>query len=251
MPADRTSHPLPLTGERTLPGVPEENYWFRRHEVAYRFAAARCAGRDVLDAGCGEGYGTALLAAVARRSVGVELVADVHAHAVAAYPEAEFVQADLCDLPLADESFDVVVSFQVIEHLPDIGRYLREIHRVMRPSGTFLCATPNRLTFTPDSETPVNPFHVIEFAPDELIDLLGRLFDVDAVLGVRHGAVLRGLEEEHGRPFADLVLDAPPERWPDWLRDAVAAVGVEDFPIVATDLDTSLDLLAVVTKAPA
>ncbi len=114
----------------------------------------------------------------------------------------------------------------------------------------FLCATPNRLTFTPDSDTPVNPFHVIEFAPSELRDLLGRQFRVDALLGVRHGPALEEVEAERGRLFTDLVLDSPPDAWPTWLTEAVAAVGIDDFPITDTDLDTSLDLLAVVRKEP-
>jgi SAM-dependent methyltransferase len=249
MSAHPPSHPLPLTGERTLPGVPEENYWFRRHEVAYRMAAERLEGLDVLDAGCGEGYGTALLAETAARAVGVELVPDVHAHAAAAYPAAEFVLADLCDLPLPDAAFDAVVSFQVIEHLPNIGGYLAEIRRVLRPGGVFWCATPNRLTFTPGSDTPVNPFHVIEFAPDELAALLGRGFDVEEVLGVRHGPAISALEEEHGESFSDLVLASPPADWPGWLREAVEAVGIEDFAVIPDDLDTSLDLLAITRKA--
>jgi SAM-dependent methyltransferase len=243
-----TSHPLPLTGERTLPGVPEENYWFRRHVVAYRFAADRCRGLDVLDAGCGEGYGTALLARTAAKAVGVELVPDVHAHARSTYPEAEFLLADLCALPLPDACMDLVVSHQVIEHLPDIGRYLAEVHRVLRPGGAFLCATPNRLTFTPGSDTPVNPFHVYEFSPHELRRLLARRFAVEAVLGVHHGPGLRAVEAERGRSFPDLVLDAPPARWPAWLAQAVTAVTAADFAIGAEDLEGCLDLLAVVRR---
>ena len=63
---------LPLTGERTIPGLAEENYWFRRHEVVYQRLADRCAGRDVLEAGCGEGYGADLIADVARRVIGLD-----------------------------------------------------------------------------------------------------------------------------------------------------------------------------------
>lgn len=244
------SHPLTLTGERTLPGVPEENYWFRRHEVVYRLAAVALAGRDVLDVGCGEGYGTALLARTARSAVGVELVPAVHAHAVATYPEAAFLCADLCDLPLPDASVDAVVSFQVVEHLPDIGRSLAEVARVLRPGGAFWCATPNRLTFTPGSDTPVNPFHVIEFAPEELRALLGRRFAVETLLGVRHGAGLQAIEAREGRSFPDLVLAAPPGRWPSWLAEAVAAVTVDDFAVHSGDLEGSLDLLAICRLLP-
>jgi 2-polyprenyl-3-methyl-5-hydroxy-6-metoxy-1,4-benzoquinol methylase len=63
---------LPLTGERTVPGIPEENYWFRRHEVAYRFALPLVAGKRVLEVGCGEGYGTSLLASSASHVVGLD-----------------------------------------------------------------------------------------------------------------------------------------------------------------------------------
>lgn len=241
-------HPLHLTGERTLPGVREENYWFRRHEAAYLRAASDLAGLDVLDAGCGEGYGTALLARSARRAVGVELVAGVHAHAACTYPGAEFLLADVCDLPLPDGCMDAVVSFQVIEHLPDIGRYLSEIARVLRPGGVFWCTTPNRLTFSAGSATPLNPFHVVEFTADELAELLGRRFTVEAVWGVHHGARITAVEAQRGRPFPDLVLADPPERWPGWLSEAVGAVTAEDFTIGPAEVARSLDLLAVVAK---
>jgi SAM-dependent methyltransferase len=243
-----THSPLPLTGERTVPGVAHENYWFQRHVAAYRFAVSRYADLHVMDAGCGEGYGAAMLAERARRVVGVELVKDVAAHARAAYPQVEIVEADLCRLPLPDESFDAVVSFQVIEHLPNIGGYLDEIERVLRPGGEFLCATPNRLTFTPGSDTPVNPFHVKEFTAGELEECLGSRFRVKAMLGVHHGRRIRAVERLARRPITDLQFDRPPAEWPRWLSAVVGRVSPADFPLRAADIDESLDLLAVVEK---
>lgn len=244
---------LPLTGERTVPGIPHENYWFQRHVVAYRFAQARCAGLSVMDAGCGEGYGAAMLADRAAAVTGVELVPDVVAHARAAYPGdahpgLSFLEADLCRLPLPDASFDAVVSFQVIEHLPDIGRYLDEVHRVLKPGGEFLCATPNRLTFTPDSDTPVNPFHVKEFSPAELAECLASRFRVKAMLGVHHGRRIRALERLARSPITELQFAGAPRDWPRWLRVAVARVRPADFVLKAADVDASLDLLAVAEK---
>ncbi|HWH31640.1 MAG TPA: class I SAM-dependent methyltransferase [Egibacteraceae bacterium] len=249
------THSLPLTGERTVPGIPHENYWFQRHVVAYRFARARIRGLAVMDAGCGEGYGAAMLADAASAVTGVELVPDVVAHAKAAYPPAahpglSFVEADLCRLPMPDASFDAVVSFQVIEHLPDVGGYLDEIRRVLKPGGEFLCATPNRLTFTPGSDTPVNPFHVKEFTAAELAECLGSRFRVKAVLGVHHGGRIKALERLARKPVTDLQFAAPPDEWPRWLRTAIAAVQPRDFTLKAADVDASLDLVAVAQRPP-
>lgn len=240
---------LALTGERTVPGIAHENYWFQRHVVAYRFAQHRFADLEVMDAGCGEGYGVSMLAQRARRAVGVELVPEVVAHARRAYPHLEFIEADLCRLPVADASMDAVVSFQVIEHLPNIGGYLDEIARVLRPGGEFLCATPNRLTFTPDSDTPVNPFHIKEFTAAELQECLGSRFRVKTVLGVHHGRRIRALERVARRSIMDLQFAAPPDQWSPWLRKAIAAVRPQDFPLRAADIDASLDLLAIVERA--
>lgn len=113
-----SDHTLPLTGERTVSGVAIETYWFARHVAAYRFAAGRCRGLRVLDAGCGEGYGTAMLAATAGTALGVDRDGAVVAHARRAYPGVKFAEADLGRLPLPDAAFDTVVSLQVLEHSP-------------------------------------------------------------------------------------------------------------------------------------
>src|SRR5437588_640307 len=113
---------LALTGERTLPGIPEENYWFRRHEVAYLAAAdlVREIGPTarVLDAGCGEGYGAALMARVAGQVVGVDRDHDVVGHARRIYPEPNllYVTGDLADPATVPEGpFDLITAIHVLD----------------------------------------------------------------------------------------------------------------------------------------
>lgn len=239
---------LPLTGERTVPGVPQENYWFQRHVVAYRFAAALAVGRRVLDSGCGEGYGLPLLARSAASVTGVELADWVVAHARRAYPGHDVLQADVCDLPLPAECIDLVVSLQVIEHLPDVPRFLAEQRRVLAAGGAMVIATPNRLTFSPhdhEGSDPQNLFHVQEFTAAELV---GRLRSVGLaavrVMGVHHGARIRAIESATGRAFVSQVLQ-PVTAWPRWLHAVVARITPDDFVVREHDVDESLDLLIV------
>jgi len=249
--APATPAALVLTGERTLPGIPDETYWFERHVVAYRLAQAAAVGRVVLDAGCGEGYGLRMLAdGGADRVIGVDLEADVVAHAQATYAASdtriEVHAAELMSLPLADDEVDLTVSFQVIEHLHDIPGYLQSLKRVTRPGGEVWIATPNRLTFTPGSDTPVNPFHTREFTAEELHDELARAgYTVATILGIHHGRAIRTIERLTRSTFTDLLTASPPDQWPRWLRAAVHRVTADHFTISDTDLDASLDLLAI------
>ncbi len=245
---------LPLTGERTVPGLAVENYWFRRHEVVYRYCADMCAGREVLEAGCGEGYGAALLASHARRVVALDYDAVTVAHVRARYPSVEVVEGNLAALPMADASADVVVNFQVIEHLWDQPQFITECLRVLRPGGLLLMSTPNRITFTPGSDTPVNPFHTRELNAAELAELLtDGGFGVTGMYGVFHGPRLAEMDARHGGSIIDAQIDraladAP---WPADLLADVAAVQCADFEILAAtarDIDTSLDLLAIAMR---
>ncbi len=243
--------PLALTGERTLPGIPDETYWFQRHVVAYQLAAAAAAGRTVLDAGCGEGYGLQMLAdAGAARVIGTDLEPAVVAHVQRTYvhpgSSVEVHACELMELPLADDEVDLTVSFQVIEHLHDIPGYLASLRRVTRPGGQVWIATPNRLTFTPGSDTPVNPFHTREFTAGELhAELVAAGLTVGSMLGVRHGRLLRAVEVAARTPFTDLITSRAPQDWPGWLRRVVHRVTPAHFTVHDDDLDTSLDLLAV------
>jgi len=157
--------------------------WLRfQHETRYAFAAGRAAALHVLDAACGNGYGTAAIArAGASRAVGVDLSLDALIDGRGAHraPGMATLSASATALPFPDQTFDLFVSFETIEHIDDDAAYVREARRVLRPGGTFLCSTPNRLVLNPGrslTDRPFNPFHIREYAPGELLHLLGGAF---------------------------------------------------------------------------
>lgn len=245
---------LALTGERTVPGIPEENYWFRRHEAAYLFLARRCAGAVVLEAGCGEGYGAALLASSAELVTCVDYDALTAAHVAARYPEVAAVRGNLAGLPLRDDSVDVVANLQVIEHLWDQPGFLAECARVLQPGGLLLVTTPNRITFSPGRDTPLNPFHTRELSAAELAELLFDAgFEVREMLGLHHGPALRVLDARLGGSLIDaqLAVAVAGAAWPAPLLEAVTSVRSTDFDVHADDVDASLDLIAVARLGPA
>lgn len=172
------SHPERIVPDGTSPGI------VALHLKRYEFARPECAGKDVLDAGCGVGYGSAYLADVARRVTGVDLSVEAIDYARARYEleNVEFQVADLAALPLPDDAFDVVCSFETIEHVPDADRVLAELVRVLRPDGTVYLSTPRAEHST---SRPANPFHETEFDAGSLTSLLRRHFADVTVLGQR------------------------------------------------------------------
>ncbi|WP_020422727.1 bifunctional 2-polyprenyl-6-hydroxyphenol methylase/3-demethylubiquinol 3-O-methyltransferase UbiG [Amycolatopsis sp. ATCC 39116] len=246
---------LHLTGERTVPGIAEENYWFRRHEAAYHALLPWCAGAVVLEAGCGEGYGAGLIASTAKSVLALDYDQPTTEHVARRYPQVWTARGNLVQLPLRDGSVDVVANFQVIEHLWDQGAFLAECLRVLRPGGRLLVTTPNRITFTPDSDTPLNPFHTRELAADELDSLLREAgFAVELMHGLHHGPGVRELDARYGGSIIDAQLEvvmghlpgqAP---WPPELLADVAAIRAEDFEIHGERVDESLDLVAVAVR---
>ena len=250
--------PLTITGERTVPGVASENYWFRRHEAGYAAVPGRVPStpRVVLDAGCGEGYAAGLLdrAWPGVRVVGVDYDAATTTHAARTHggERAAYLRGALTALPLADCAVDVAVSLQVLEHIWTPGDYVRELARVTRPGGIVVVSTPNRLTFSPGlarRERPANVYHCREYDAEELAAELRRWLpgaSVD-VIGLRHGGRLSRWETTNGSIVA-AQQDPDPLAWDARARATVESVTVLDFEVGDADA-ASLDLFAVVRLA--
>ena len=162
---------LEFTGERFTPECVREI----RYEHVHRYAFARdlVVGRRVLDAACGEGYGSSLMAGAAASVTGVDCAADAVEHARSRYraPNLDFQVADCLDLPFAADSFDCVVSFETLEHLEDHDGLLSEFRRVLRPGGFLLLSSPDKAIYS-DKLQNRNEFHVRELYRDELESLL-------------------------------------------------------------------------------
>ncbi len=167
-----------FTGERVIPGQVDVDL-LNEHFARYAFASRLARGKRVLDAGCGAGYGSAELARTAVSVVGVDFAAEAVEFARANYVEANlaFEQASCSVLPHGAAAFDLVVAFEVIEHLADWREFLREVRRVLAPDGQFIVSTPNRLYYTESRGIEgANPFHVHEFDFEEFRAELGAVF---------------------------------------------------------------------------
>jgi SAM-dependent methyltransferase len=142
------------------------------HLARYEWAAQRVGG-CILDIACGTAYGTALLAR-AGAVTGLDCDAPTIDEARQRVPGARFVLADVPPVPLPDDAFDWIVSFETIEHLTDDKRFLAELRRVLTPGGHLLLSTPNRAVTSPNDLTPKNPYHVREYLLPELQALMGQ-----------------------------------------------------------------------------
>ena len=185
--------PLSLTGERTLPDVPAENYWYQRHLAVYEWIAARVAGARVIDMACGEGYGTARLAQTAAAVTGLEANPEAFEHARLRYsgPGLRF-ERGMVELYGEPGSYDAVTFLQTIEHLSDPEAVLRHFQRLLAPGGVVYITTPNLLTIAPPGAVKSdNPWHVKEYRAHEFRELCDAVFDSVELYGVYHSRKLK------------------------------------------------------------
>jgi SAM-dependent methyltransferase len=169
---------LEFTGERVVPGRVDPDLW-NEHRSRYLFAARFCRDKRVLDLGCGTGYGAAELAARAERVVAVDSSAEALAYAAGhfALPNLTFVRASASRLPFAAGGFDVVVAFELLEHLPEWEAALAGVRALLGDRGYFLVSTPNKLAYAESRKLAgPNPFHVHEFEFGEFRDALAAIF---------------------------------------------------------------------------
>ncbi len=160
------------TGERFIPELMGGGLLEAEHQLRYRFARRWVSGKRVLDAGCGVGWGSAiLLEAGAAEVVGLDLDPEAIANARARVPRAEFTVGDLLQLPFTDDRYDVVVCFEALEHTGDTNRTLDELSRVLTPDGLLLVSSPH-----PGVYPEGNPFHKNEETPERLLTEVGRRF---------------------------------------------------------------------------
>ncbi len=259
--------PLQLTGERTLPDVPEENYWFRRHLAVYEWIAQRVAGLRAIDMACGEGYGSDVLAQSAASVVGVDANPEAHEHARLRYRRSNLrFERELVET--FPEQADAVVFLQTIEHLQDPSAVLRHFRSLVGGTGTqsgglgrahspqdwvglgqgaVFVSTPNVLTLAPKgAERSDNPWHVHEYRAGEFEELCRGTFGSVELHGLFHARKLRaheialklGWDAVHPR----LRLTKP---FYGWFTPAIAASDFALRPAADADLDRALDFIAV------
>jgi SAM-dependent methyltransferase len=237
--------PLELTGERTLPDVPAENYWYRRHLAVYEWIGARTAGRRVIDMACGEGYGSEVLSRSAHSVLGVDANPEAYEHARLRYTRQNLrFERGLIETDGDPGTFDVVVCLQTIEHLQNPVAVLGHFREILTRRGTAYISTPNVRRLAPGGAPKSgNPWHIREYRVGEFEHLCRSCFAEVELLGLDHARKLR---------LHQLALKLG---WDAALRRLgiasafydrfVPAIASSDFALRSDRLDRALDFLAV------
>jgi len=249
----------PVTGERVSTDQGGFNPTWQRHVATYALCAELLPEGRVLDLGCGIGHSFAVLAP--RESVGL----DIDSGALQGQ-QRETVVGDMRELPFEPMSFESVIAVQSIEHVPDPERVMSAVRRVLKPGGTAIFVTPNRLTFGRPDEI-IDPFHYVEYDAEQLRSLCMAWFPEVRIMGIFGSErQLAFHASEHRRLDRLLALDPLRLRRfvPRFARKrlydasltlarrrvdpAAAGIEVEDFSLGEQHLDEALDLVAVCSR---
>jgi 2-polyprenyl-3-methyl-5-hydroxy-6-metoxy-1,4-benzoquinol methylase len=254
-----------FTTEITSESIASDNPIHQRLFKAYVIASDHVYG-DVLEVGCGEGRGVPLLTTRAKSFTAIDKLEDVMRDLQAKYPSGKFLSMNIPPFTqLEDNSYDTVVSFQVIEHIEDDVLFLNEIHRVLKPGGIALITTPNR-----SMSLSRNPWHIREYLPEQLRSLAATIFPIVELKGITGNKKVMDYYEQNKRSVRRItqfdifnlqyrlpasLLKIPYEILNRWNRNKlqtndkhlVTNIHHEDY-IVVEDATDALDLLLIVNK---
>lgn len=221
---------------RVMPGdIKNELAWvvYLRHLFAYETASEMLQGkRKIIEIGSGEGYGAAYLSESDFEITCFDLSQEIAQHAGKTYPKPNlsFSSFDGKRIPVENDFFDAAISFQVIEHVPDVGAYLKEIYRVLKPGGIFLCTTPNRDYRLKPGQKPWNEFHLREYHDFELRKELSNIFSNSEVFGIRAIDELQKMEYSRVKKSKDasLLRNIIPLSLRKWMKSKVKSERKEE-----------------------
>ncbi|MDO8489357.1 MAG: class I SAM-dependent methyltransferase [Candidatus Omnitrophota bacterium] len=232
------------TGERILLDK-ESSLMIARHFCAYKFAKKYVVAKEVLDIGCGEGYGSYYLSGFASKVTGVDYDKDVVAYAKGKYPKnnLDFLVMDVNNLGSLKREFDIICSFQNIEHIRDDLALLLSINKILKKGGSFICSTCNRLDASPGKDTPSNKFHVREYLIDEFRSLLNSAFAEVEIFGLKRTGRLNFYRRLKKTGLCNIL----PRRINPVVK-FFENVNTGDFTLDREKLDCALDFIAVCRK---
>lgn len=250
-----------LTGE----DVKDSSMLFFRHMAVYLFCLEYVKDKKVLELGCGDGYGSFILAKKAKTIIATDIDKKTISEAQKKYKlrGLKFACLDALSLPYEDE-FDVVISFQVIEHVKDVRLYLSNIKKVLKKNGVFILSTPNRLLRLYKGQKPWNRFHIEEYEESKLKNMLEKHFPAVEMLGVHAAPVIYKAEKKRlylRRLIARIDLFNMYEKLPRGIADSFLGVikrfvskkgkitaNSDDFWISKDKLNNSLDIVGICKK---
>ncbi len=232
------------TGERILLEK-ETPLMIARHFCAYKFAKDFVRDKEVLDIGCGEGYGADFLANVARQVLGIDYDGTVVDYAKNKYhrKNLSFSVLDVKNLDSLTGKFDIICSFQNIEHIRDTQKLLSDINSLLKDNGIFICSTCNKKDASPGRDAPFNKFHVKEYLADEFRKLLEGNFAKVELLGLKRGFSLRFYRRLKKIGLFNFL---PPVFDP--VKKFYRKINYDNFFWTEKDLENCLDFIAVCHK---
>lgn len=178
---------IQFTGERF--SISKKKNWelYFQHMGRYLFAKQLVQGKMTLDAACGMGYGTAILAQKAYKVVGIDISKEAIVHCKKYYQmiNTQFINMNCTNLAFPNETFDQVVSFETLEHINKAERFVEELHRVLKPEGRLIISTPNKEIYAMYNKNKINKYHIHEFDENGFREFMKPYFEIEKIYGQR------------------------------------------------------------------